>query len=116
VTNPTGEYAVQRRERLIDAVNDYLLSDDVTIEEMADVIHQEIQQSLEYHEMMALRASQSMSTLTTSEKKKIHLAYQRTDTKQYHEFNFSDWYAALEFARMVDRSNETQLLSLKIAS
>jgi len=111
---PTGDYATQRRERLIKAVNDYLTSDDVTIEEMADVIHHEIQESLEYHEMMAFRAIKANDTIEFLPKQKIHLSYERTDTKQYHEFNFSDWHAALEFAKMVDRSDETRLLSLKL--
>jgi hypothetical protein len=41
----------------------------------------------------------------------ILIAYQRLDTKEYHEMSFCDWEAALEFARWCHFSPETELIS-----
>ena len=44
----------------------------------------------------------------------IYFCYERTDTKQFYEFTFSDWQAALDFAKLVDKSEETRLLKLEL--
>ena len=44
----------------------------------------------------------------------INLSYKHVDTHQYHEFYFTDWLAAIEFAKLVDRSGKTELLTLKV--
>ncbi len=43
----------------------------------------------------------------------INLSYRSVWTQQYHEFDFTDWRAALEFAKLVGRSGGAELLTLK---
>ncbi len=109
-----SDYATQRRQRLINAVNEYMTSDDVTVEEMADIIHGEVEESIQYFDMMHKRSLQASVQLAQKGTGKIHLSYEREDTKQQHEFDFSSWEAALEFAKLVDKSNETKLLALRV--
>lgn len=111
-----SDYAIQRRQRLVNAVNEYMTSDDVTVEEMADIIHGEVEESIQYFDMMHKRSLQASVQLAQKETGKIHLSYKREDTKQNHEFGFSSWEAALAFAKLVDRSDETKLLELKVSS
>lgn len=104
MTMPTGEYSVETRERLINIVNEYILSNDLTVEEMAESICSEVQ---------SIRVNGGFDSEPNN---KIFVSYERCDTKQYHEFYFSDWSAALEFAKLADRSNETKLLSVEVAA
>ena len=104
MTLPTGKYSVKTRERLVDIVNEYILSNDLTVEEMAESICDEVQ---------SIRVKGGFDSKPN---KKIFVSYERCDTKQYHEFYFSDWSAALEFAKLADRSNETKLLSVEVAA
>ena len=115
MTLPTGECAEIHRRHLTDIVNTYLTEDDSSIEEMADLIYTEVQLNFERCKADALNSL--ITSGIPSETKipsKIKLSYRHVDTKQYHEFNFSDWRAAIEFAKMVDRSDETELLDLKV--
>ena len=116
MTMPTGEYSVETRERLINIVNEYILSNDLTVEEMAESICSEVQFNIEYQEKLALDSIRAKGGFDSKPNKKIFVSYERCDTKQYHEFYFSDWSAALEFAKLADRSNETKLLSVEVAA
>jgi hypothetical protein len=44
----------------------------------------------------------------------IYFSYERTDNKQFYEFTFSSWSQALDFARLVNKSDETRLLKLTL--
>jgi hypothetical protein len=46
--------------------------------------------------------------------KDIYFCYERTDTKQFYEFTFSDWAQALDFAKLAHGSGETRLLKLAL--
>jgi len=115
MTLPTGDCAATHRQHLTDIVNTYLVDNDASIEEMADLIHSEVELNFERCKANALNSLIASSIPSeTKIPSKIKLSYRRVDTKQYHEFNFSDWRAAIEFAKMVDRSDETELLDLKV--
>lgn len=116
MTIPTGEHSAEMRERLIDIVNEIILSNDLTVEEMAESICHEMKFSMEYRQKMALESIRDKGGFDERPTKKIFVSYERCDTKQYHEFYFSDWSAALEFAKLADRSDDAKLLSVEVAA
>ena len=44
----------------------------------------------------------------------VYFCYERTDTEQFYGFTFSDWAQALEFAKLVNKSEEARLLKLEL--